>query len=74
MERTMQVKTTNKDFSYTVKFLKKNRYTFDNSTKTWVGDKDISFLLSEGYVNPVESVSNEARLYNDMMFNPNSIN
>jgi len=44
------VTVTNKDFSYTTKFLKKNGYTFDARTKTWSGSKDISFLVEEGYV------------------------
>jgi hypothetical protein len=44
------VTVTNKDFGYTVKFLKKNGYTFDARTKTWSGSKDISFLIEEGYV------------------------
>jgi hypothetical protein len=44
------VTVTNKDFSYAVKFLKKNGYTFDARTKTWAGSKDISFLVEEKYV------------------------
>lgn len=70
----MQVKVTNKDFGYTTKYLKKNGYTFDGSTKTWSGDKDVSFLLSEGYATAVASKSDEERLYDDMMNNENSHN
>ena len=44
------VKVTNKDFGYATKFLKKMGYTFNSSTKTWSGEKDISFLVDEGYV------------------------
>jgi hypothetical protein len=44
------VTVTNKDFSYAVKFLKKNGYTFDARTKTWAGSKDIGFLVEQGYV------------------------
>ena len=44
------VTVTSKDFSYAVKFLKKNGYTFDAATKTWSGSKDISFLVEEKYV------------------------
>ena len=44
------VTVTKKDFSYSVKFLKKLGYTFDSRTKTWSGEKDISFLVEEGYV------------------------
>jgi len=45
----MQVKVTSKDFGYAVKFLKKNGYTFDNGTKTWLGTNNVSFLVNEGY-------------------------
>lgn len=41
---------TNKDFRYSVKFLKKNGYSFDSVSKTWSGSKDVSFLVEEGYV------------------------
>jgi hypothetical protein len=44
---------TGKDFSYSVKFLKKNCYTFDARTKTWTGTKDVSFLVDGGYIKPV---------------------
>jgi hypothetical protein len=41
---------TGKDFSYSVKFLKKNGYTFDARTKSWTGTKDVSFLVDGGYI------------------------
>jgi hypothetical protein len=44
-----EVKVTGKDFSYATKFLKKNGYTFNGTTKTWSGAKDVSFLIEEGY-------------------------
>jgi hypothetical protein len=44
-----EIKVTGKDFSYATKFLKKNGYTFNGTTKTWSGSKDVSFLLEEGY-------------------------
>ena len=44
-----EIKVTSKDFSYTTKFLKKNGYTFNGTTKTWSGSKDVSFLIGEGY-------------------------
>ena len=50
----MTVTVTNKDFGYAVKFLKKNGYKFDAGSKTWSGDKDVSFLVNEGYVIVVE--------------------
>ena len=51
----MTVTVTNKDFQYTVKFLKKYGYTFDSSTKTWAGSKDVSFLTDEGYATEVDT-------------------
>ncbi len=48
----MQVKVTNKDFGWTVKYLKKNGYTFDPQSKTWTGKLD-QWLIDEGYVVPV---------------------
>lgn len=48
------VTVTNKDFGYTVKFLKKYGYTFDNRSKVWTGSKDVSFLIEEGYVEEVK--------------------
>lgn len=68
----MTVTVTNKDFKYAVSFLKKKGYKFDSSSKTWSGDKDISFLADGGYVRPVQK--SEFDLYEDMMENPNSIN
>ena len=44
-----EIKVTGKDFSYATKFLKKNGYTFNGTTKTWSGAKDVSFLIEEGY-------------------------
>lgn len=44
-----EIKVTSKDFSYATKFLKKNGYTFNGTTKTWSGSKDVSFLVEEGY-------------------------
>jgi len=73
-DKKMQVKVTNKDFKYTTKYLKKNGYTFDGSTKAWSGDKDISFLVEDGYVSVLPQVSSMERLYDDMMNNPNSHN
>ena len=53
-ERTMNSYTvTSKDFSYSVKFLKKNGYTFDARSKTWSGTKDVSFLVDGGYIKSV---------------------
>jgi hypothetical protein len=52
----MQYRVTSKDFQYTVKFLKKNGYTFNSSTKTWSGSKAVDFLVSEGYVVPPVAV------------------
>ena len=49
----MEIKVTSKDFSYATKFLKKNGYTFNSSTKTWSGTKSVSFLIEEGYVTVV---------------------
>jgi len=46
----MTVSVTNKDFSYSVKFLKKRGFVFNATAKTWSGTGDIEFLLSDGYV------------------------
>ena len=54
---------TGKDFSYSVKFLKKNGYTFDARTKTWTGTKDVSFLVDGGYIKSVTTQT--ARLVNE---------
>jgi len=51
------IKVTGKDFSYATKFLKKNVYTFNGTTKTWSGEKNISFLIEEGYAVIVRSAS-----------------
>ena len=60
----MQAKVTSKDFGYSVKFLKKNGYTFDAQSKAWEGSKDIGFLINEGYVVVVRQPS---LLVNDCM-------
>ena len=52
-----EIKVTGKDFSYATKFLKKNGYTFNGTTKTWSGAKDVSFLIEEGYAVMVREVS-----------------
>ena len=52
-----EVKATSKDFGYTTKFLKKNGYTFNGTTKTWSGTKDVSFLIEEGYAVIVREAS-----------------
>jgi hypothetical protein len=54
---------TSKDFSYSVKFLKKNGYTFDARSKTWTGDKDVSFLVDGGYIKLVATQT--VRLVNE---------
>lgn len=46
----MTVTVTNKDFSYTVKFLRKRGFVFNASAKTWSGTGNIDYLLTEGYV------------------------
>ena len=45
----MIISVTNKDFSYSVKFLKKFGYTFDSISKTWVGSRDVSYLIDNGF-------------------------
>lgn len=45
----MKIKVTNKDFAWTVKYLKKNGYFFDSASKTWTGKMD-KWLIDEGYV------------------------
>jgi hypothetical protein len=52
-----EVKVTGKDFSYATKFLKKHGYTFNVTTKTWGGSKDVSFLIEEGYAVVVREAS-----------------
>lgn len=52
-----EIKVTSKDFSYSTKFLKKNGYTFNGTTKTWSGSKDVSFLIEEGYAVMVREAS-----------------
>lgn len=48
-QETKTVTVTNKDFRYAVKYLKKNGYEFDATSKTWSGTKSIEFLIEEGY-------------------------
>ncbi|HUS39683.1 MAG TPA: hypothetical protein VMX74_09545 [Pirellulales bacterium] len=55
--KTTIVTVTNKDFGYSVKFLKKYGYTFDAATKSWSGTRDISFLTDDGYAVEVEQDS-----------------
>lgn len=52
-----KLKVTSKDFSYATKFLKKNGYTFNGTTKIWSGSKDVSFLIEEGYAAIVREAS-----------------
>jgi hypothetical protein len=64
---TMTVTVTSKDFGYSVKFLKKNGYSFDSASKSWTGTKDVSFLVNEGYAKPIAVASPMAN--DDMIVN-----
>jgi hypothetical protein len=52
----MTVTVTNKDFSYSVKFLKKRGFVFNATAQAWSGTGDIEFLLNEGYVVEIKFV------------------